>query len=377
MNNKTLRDEYKLVILLAKKDLNSHEREHLVDLLHKNLEWDKVIGMLEMHRVAGIAWLNLKQYFFNEDSNRCSFPRLYKYLKNAYSSQKCRTDEQFKYTSVICESLTENKIEYVLLKGISLSKYIYEDFGLRDFNDNDILVHPNDIERAKSIILSLGYEQGEYIHHTKIIKPNRKKILVRKLSSHEIVPLVKNVADSEHFLTQHIIDLHFSVNLMTKNHNINIIDELFAKKVEVEINSQKIFMLNKESLLIFLAEHFYKEAICYRDVKKHKDLLLYKLCDIYYLLTKEEIDWNSVLAFAKKYNFENQIFFALRYVQKIFDTSSFDWILNSLIVKEDTLLNNVYHYDSDNLAFVYSDGNLIERMFDIYKVNKELINPKM
>ncbi|MEM5637737.1 hypothetical protein AAHH71_00170 [Bacillus toyonensis] len=58
-------------------------------------------------------------------------------------------------------------------------------------------------------------------------------------------------------------------------------------------------MLNKESLLIFLAEHFYKEAICYRDVKKHKDLLLYKLCDIYYLLTKEEIDWNSVLAFAK------------------------------------------------------------------------------
>ncbi|WP_142338817.1 nucleotidyltransferase family protein, partial [Bacillus toyonensis] len=135
------------------------------------------------------------------------------------------------------------------------------------------------------IILSLGYEQGEYIHHTKIIKPNRKKILVRKLSSHEIVPLVKNVADSEHFLTQHIIDLHFSVNLMTKNHNINIIDELFAKKVEVEINSQKIFMLNKESLLIFLAEHFYKEAICYRDVKKHKDLLLYKLCDIYYLLT--------------------------------------------------------------------------------------------
>ncbi|MEM5637735.1 hypothetical protein AAHH71_00160 [Bacillus toyonensis] len=66
MNNKTLRDEYKLVILLAKKDLNSHEREYLVDLLHKNLEWDKVIGMLEMHRVAGIAWLNLKQYFLTK-----------------------------------------------------------------------------------------------------------------------------------------------------------------------------------------------------------------------------------------------------------------------------------------------------------------------
>lgn len=67
-------------------------------------------------------------------------------------------------------------------------------------------------------------------------------------------------------------------------------------------------MLNNESLIIFLAEHFYKEAICYRDVKMHKDLLLYKLCDIYYLLRKEEIDWNYVLKFSHKYNFENQIF---------------------------------------------------------------------
>ncbi|MEK5364678.1 nucleotidyltransferase family protein [Bacillus sp. FSL R5-0654] len=376
MNNKDLRNEYKLIILLTKKDLNLYEKEHLVDLLHKNLEWDKIIGMLEVHRVAGIAWLNLKQYFFNDDSNRCAFPRLYKYLKNAYSIQKCRADEQFKYTSVICQSLTENKIEYVLLKGISLSEYVYEDLGLRDFNDNDILVHPDDTERAKSLILSLGYEQGESKHHSKIIKPNRKEILVRKLSSHEIVPLVKNVVDSEQFLTQHIIDLHFSVNLMTKNHNINIIDELFRRKIEFEINNQKIFMLNKESLLIFLAEHFYKEAICYRDVKMHKDLLLYKLADIYYLLAKKEIDWNWVLEFSKKYNFENQIFFALKYIQKIFDTTSFDRILNNLIVKEDTILNNVYHYDSDSLAFVYDNENLIERMFDIYKVNKELINPK-
>lgn len=130
--------------------------------------------------------------------------------------------------------LTENQIEYVLLKGISLSKHIYNDMGLRDFNDNDILVHPNDIEKAKNLIISLGYEQGEPMNDTKVAKPNRKELLVRKLSSHEIVPLVKNVSDVEHFLTQHIIDLHFSVNLMTKNHNVNIIKELFQRKLKLK-----------------------------------------------------------------------------------------------------------------------------------------------
>ncbi|WP_152656512.1 nucleotidyltransferase family protein [Oceanobacillus sp. CFH 90083] len=37
---------------------------------------------------------------------------------------------------------------------------MYHDLGLRDFNDNDIFVHPQDIEKAKKIILNLDYEQG-------------------------------------------------------------------------------------------------------------------------------------------------------------------------------------------------------------------------
>ncbi|MGY1422629.1 nucleotidyltransferase domain-containing protein [Bacillus cereus] len=374
MNYNILKDEHKLVILLSKRNLNVAERQDLVELLHKDLEWDKVIGMLEMHRVAGIAWLNIKQYFFNDNRNRCAFPRLYKFLKNSYSAQKYRAEEQFKYTSMVCKLLSDNAIEYVLLKGISLSEYVYEDFGLRDFNDSDILVHPNDIEKAKDLIISLGYEQGETKHYTKVIKPNRKELLVRKLSSHEIVPLIKDVSEQEVFLTQHIIDLHFSVNLMTKNHNFNIIEDLFARKIRVEINNQEIAMLNKEDLMIFLAEHFYKEAICYRDVKMHKDLLLYKLCDLYYLVNKKELDWNFILDFSKKYNFDNQLYFSLKYIQEVFKTTSFNWILEKLIVKEDMVMNNVYFYDSNNIAFVYMDDNLVDRMFDIHKVRKKLIN---
>ena len=56
-------EEKRLVILLSKPNLNEFEIKELVNLLNSYLNWDKVIGMLEMHRVSGIAWHNLKQYF--------------------------------------------------------------------------------------------------------------------------------------------------------------------------------------------------------------------------------------------------------------------------------------------------------------------------
>ncbi|QHE59795.1 hypothetical protein FHE72_01125 [Rossellomorea vietnamensis] len=371
-----LRDEYKLVVLLSKRDLDMVEEKELIKLLHMNLEWDKVLGIIEMHRVGGIGWLNLNKYFFNDNKNRCKFPRLYKFLKNSYSAQKLRAEEHLKYTSLVCLALTENNISYVLLKGLSLSEYVYNDLGLRDFNDNDILVHPNDIEKAKNIIMNLGYEQGETKHYTKIIKSNRKEQLVRKLSSHEIIPLIRDVSGSEIFLTQHIIDLHFSVNLMTKERSNNITTEFLSSSRSITIKGNQIQILNKENLLIFLTEHFYKEAISYRDVTMYKDLLLYKLCDIYYLINKNHIDWDYILEFANKNNFEKQLYFALVYVQEAFNTATLTTIINKLDVRENFFDDNVYYYDSSDIAFTYNSGSLIERMFDIDKPKRKVFSPQ-
>ncbi|WP_252189263.1 nucleotidyltransferase domain-containing protein [Rossellomorea vietnamensis] len=352
------------------------EEKELIKLLHMNLEWDKVLGIIEMHRVGGIGWLNLNKYFFNDNKNRCKFPRLYKFLKNSYSAQKLRAEEHLKYTSLVCLALTENNISYVLLKGLSLSEYVYNDLGLRDFNDNDILVHPNDIEKAKNIIMNLGYEQGETKHYTKIIKSNRKEQLVRKLSSHEIIPLIRDVSGSEIFLTQHIIDLHFSVNLMTKERSNNITTEFLSSSRSITIKGNQIQILNKENLLIFLTEHFYKEAISYRDVTMYKDLLLYKLCDIYYLINKNHIDWDYILEFANKNNFEKQLYFALVYVQEAFNTATLTTIINKLDVRENFFDDNVYYYDSSDIAFTYNSGSLIERMFDIDKPKRKVFSPQ-
>lgn len=360
-------NEQELVVLLTKQDLNDNEKKHLIKLLQMNLSWDKVIGILELHRVAGIAWLNIKKYFFNNNQNRCSCPRLYKYLMNSYNIQTCRAKEQLKYTLEVCELLNKNGIKYVLLKGIAVSKELYNDLGLRDFNDNDILVHPNEVEKAKNLILSLDYRQGDSKHLTKITKPTRKEIMIRKINSHEIVPLIKDVSNDTYFLTQHIIDLHFSVNLMTKNREENDLEEWFESRNVIRFNNCSINVLNWEYLLIFLSEHFYKEAVSHRDLMMYKDLLLYKLCDIYFLIKNKSINWDKVISLSIKYNFTKQLCFTLKYLSAIYDIHPINEIITTLESRNTFSMDNVYYYDSKEIAYTYTDQSLKERIFDINK----------
>ncbi|QPA52712.1 nucleotidyltransferase family protein [Lysinibacillus sphaericus] len=364
-----LSNEENLVILLSKPRLSNEENFKLVKLLQSYLNWDKVIGMLEIHRVSGIAWENLQKYFFVNEDNKCTFPRLYKYLHNNFKVQSIRAKEQFVYTSQICELFDKSGIKYVLLKGIAISNGIYNDLGLRDFNDNDILVHPNDLNKVIQLLREhLGYEQGETKHYTKVKKQTRKEQLIRSMTSHEVVPFIKNVSNECLFLRQHIIDLHFSVNLMTKDRNVEIVEHWLNERIPLNINGQVVYTLKWENMLLFLCEHFYKEAVSITDIKMYKDLLLYKYCDILFLIEYKKLDWKEIVSKGKEFNLIKQMYFTLTFVSEISDIKLLIDSLNIEPLHTD-YLNHVYYYDSNRTAYKYSTSSK-ERLFDILKPTK-------
>ena len=163
--------------------------------------------------------------------------------------------------------------------------------GLRDFNDNDILVHPRDVGRITKLLKqNLGYIQGESKHLTKVKEPTRKESLIRSITSHEVIPFIKNVTKEASFLRQHIVDLHTSVNLMTRVKNELIIEDWLNDCIQLKIGKEKIYTLRWENTFLFLCEHFYKEAISIRDLKMYKDMLLYKLCDIHLMILNKQLD---------------------------------------------------------------------------------------
>ncbi|MGH0434999.1 nucleotidyltransferase domain-containing protein [Bacillus basilensis] len=370
MNNEIINQEEELVLLLSQPCLSTEQAEKFKYLLESYLNWDKVIGMIELHRIAGLAWKNIQEYFFNNDSNRCTCNRLYKYLYNSYKINTLRASEQLNYTYDICRILEKNNIKYVLLKGIIISSGLYGDSGLRDFNDNDILIHPKDIDAATSLILNLGYIQGESKHLTKIKKPTRKEKIIRSLTSHEVIPFIKNLSSETNISAQHIVDLHFSVNLMSGKRTDEILTKWLAERQEIHINGKLLHTLNWEDMLLFLCEHFYKEAVSARDLNMYKDLLLYKLCDIYYLTMFKKINWEELLIKTKEFELERQVYFTLKYLEDVFNVGSLESVIQVVKPENTNFLNQVYHYNSDKVAYEYKSDILVKRFFDIDKPRK-------
>jgi hypothetical protein len=362
-------NEKELVILLSKPILNESEQNKLKALLESHLDWDKVIGMIEIHRVAGVAWNNIQQYFFTNESNQCTYPRLYKYLHHSYQVQKMMAEDQLKYTAKVCELFEKNNIPYVVLKGVVVSSFVYNDLGLRDFNDNDILIHPNHVKEATNLLLQLRYKQGSSSQLTKIKESTRKEKIIRSFSSHEVIPFILNLSNKI-FSKQHIIDLHFSVNLMTNIRNTDLLESWLDRRVKVEVGEHSISTLDLENLMLFLCEHFYKEAVSKRDLQMYKDILMYKICDIYYLIRFKDINWKSLVSKAIEIGFQKQLYFTLMYVNEVFGLDDVMDYITRVNPSEAGFLNKVYYYNSTEVAYEYEDHNFINRVFDISKPRK-------
>lgn len=63
-------------------------------------------------------------------------------------------------TTQFARRAKENGIRYAVMKGSALEWVVYPDKDYRDVGDIDILVHPDDIDAAHSVLLSLGYAQS-------------------------------------------------------------------------------------------------------------------------------------------------------------------------------------------------------------------------
>src|SRR5678810_1259298 len=123
---------------------------------------------------AVTAWRQWKSIFesgsFDEASRRL-LPLLYRNLKNLETPEPLITklkDEYF-YTwsqnkfclrgiAGLIDEFNKAGIRNMLLKGSALAILYYEDVGLRPMKDIDLMVHPDQVERAMQLLRKLGWK---------------------------------------------------------------------------------------------------------------------------------------------------------------------------------------------------------------------------
>jgi Uncharacterised nucleotidyltransferase len=105
----------------------------------------------------------LKSIGFEQDNSR--------QLVTSYSSWKYKLLSLSNPMEELFLSFSNNSINYVVAKGISLGGTVYPSLFARPFNDLDIFIYPDETAKAMNILFSLGYNLSHHkvkssIHHT-------------------------------------------------------------------------------------------------------------------------------------------------------------------------------------------------------------------
>lgn len=126
-------------------------QEKPLPMLPEDLDFSKLYRLAVNNAVQSILYLSL--------DNKNSIPEDYRAkMRNTYMAELMRDGSQDEEIKLIRKKFSEDKIDYILLKGSHL-KSLYPASQMRFMVDMDILIREKDLEKAKKEMLARGFEQ--------------------------------------------------------------------------------------------------------------------------------------------------------------------------------------------------------------------------
>jgi hypothetical protein len=166
----------------------------------------------------------------------------------------------------ILSALSAEGIETLVFKGAPLALQAYGDLSLREFRDNDLLVHEVDNEASIAVIRSLGYET-----------PLPERESTRRA-------FLKNGGQVEMRSTDGFIaEPHWAFSFYNLALCIDY-EAIFARAHALELGGTTIQVLSPEDRLLLQCLHGCKEQW----------LNLRQVCDVGACLAAEDLDWDAV-----------------------------------------------------------------------------------
>ena len=299
--------------------MTKRELQYITDILKgqepqkQPEDWYGLLGFLQSHRIAGL--------FYNR-AKRQGIPlpkRADKLLRESFERQKRRVEFMRGYIAELSAALQEAGAGCVFLKGSVLSNLsdneIYAD-GERSSNDIDLLTKPSCIGEIEKVLRELGYVQGEYSAEEKTIRPyTRLEIVKRRMNRGEVAPFIKRTDNAEIPFIE--VDINFSLGNTPGDGQ-----ELLAEMIETGLDYKgkvPLCVPGEEMFFLHLILHQYKESCLYFMAERGKELDLYKLADIYYLIKAEAFDQKKAVEIANQYQIIDRLGTVLQQVGEVFE----------------------------------------------------------
>lgn len=246
---------------------------------YENVDWDEVLELANKHKVEGILYLGLRK---GNLSSRIGENRL-NMLKKKAAITGIGQSRHISGLSEVLSKINEIKIPVIVLKGLVVRDF-YPQPDQRSMSDADILVHKDDVEAVKKVLIDMGYvflEDHKASHHIALV--------------HHKYPVVE--------IHWHLFKRDgFSDELESYESLI------WEHAIDVNVGQASVLSLAYDDLALHLCMHMAAHLAA-------TGFGVRQLCDLVLLVEKKghEIDWNSFIMKSKIYGFEkfNLIMFLL------------------------------------------------------------------
>jgi hypothetical protein len=345
-----IKPEDKLILSSIKIHPSPEELEQINILILQIEDWNYLISNIIDRGIAPLLFNKLPVL-----SNSSQIPESVKNkLEKAYYKTFSRSTILYEHFRKIAEVFTLQNIPLIALKGIYLSECLYQDIGLRQFSDIDLLVKEEDALTCLDILANLGYKPNPSVQLSEIVLAQIEEDIVH------YSPMILNGVS---------IEIHIKLHVNTPKYNV-IVAELWSNAQLAVINGFNAYTLNNYDLLIHLClhldKHFWNGKVqftCFNDITN--------ILEGY----SDSLIWNKLLETCQLYKCENIVFKYIilvnKYMNAYVPANIIQKYFQLLTEKDEYLFCN---YLKGNKFIEINSEKTLSKHFSYLKKNQTLFN---
>jgi len=253
------------------------EASRLRDLLQASVDWSALLARAEQHGVLGLFTARFNEWETSAPAEIRETLREWQRHQAVFALGL--TAEMFR----LLDHLAGLRVEALVTKGPALSVRCYDDPGMRQYGDLDLIVRDRDMRRVTEAMMALGYAP---------------RVPLRAIQAAKF--------PGEYTFHQPGTDLlvEFHTERTFRYHPRRLpMERLFARRAQVTIDDRAVPALSLEDELVLIsihgAKHFWERLMWIADVAA-------------LVSSKNRIDWQRAQAAAREVGAERIVRLALR-----------------------------------------------------------------
>jgi hypothetical protein len=224
----------------------------------------------------------------------------------------------------ILDAFAAADIPVISLKGIALIQKIYADPGERYVGDMDLVVKPEDYDRARVVLDSLDYVSSPAYFDPKI--KGCDPFIFHYATSLRSFAFTKKAGVGFYVhLHWHLINSVLPLFMLTVD-----MDEIWQESIEEQCGDNVVRVLAPHHAVLFLALHAFKHS--YNKMSLFTDLQ--KTLEHY----ADQLDWDRVLVSALQWNAATPLYYSLKITSEIVSLAIPEGIMETITPKKESRL---------------------------------------